>query len=59
MAVNAEAKLADTDLEAADKALEVCPVGAILRKHVGYKVPIGQRLYDHQPIGSEVETARR
>lgn len=59
VAVNAEAKLADTDLEAADKALEVCPVGAILRKHVGYKVPIGQRLYDHQPIGSEVETARR
>ncbi|MFA6109049.1 MAG: 2Fe-2S iron-sulfur cluster-binding protein [Candidatus Latescibacterota bacterium] len=59
VAVNAEARLADTDLEAADQALEVCPVGAILRKHVGYKVPIGQRLYDHQPIGSEVETARR
>jgi [NiFe] hydrogenase diaphorase moiety small subunit len=58
VAVNAEANLADTDVAATDKAVELCPVGAILPKRVGYKVPIGQRLYDHQPIGSDVEAAK-
>jgi [NiFe] hydrogenase diaphorase moiety small subunit len=53
IAVNAAARLADTDVDAADKAVALCPVGAILRKRVGYAVPIGQRLYDHQPIGSQ------
>jgi [NiFe] hydrogenase diaphorase moiety small subunit len=55
IAVNAEADLADTDLKAADQALEACPVGAILKKRVGFKVPIGRRLYDQEPIGSEIE----
>ena len=55
VAVDARERLGDTDLEATDQALDLCPVGAILRKRVGYKVPIGQRLYDHQPIGSEVQ----
>lgn len=55
VAVNAEANLADTDVSATDKAIEVCPVGAILRKRVGYMVPIGQRLYDHRPIGADIE----
>ncbi len=58
VAVNAEARLADTNLDAADKATEVCPVGAILHKRVGYAVPIGKRLYDEKPIGSEIETAQ-
>jgi len=58
VAVNAEANLADTDVAPTDKAVELCPVGAILPKRVGYKVPIGQRLYDHQPIGSDVEAAK-
>jgi len=57
--VNAEARLADTNLEGADRAVEICPVGAILRKGVGYKVPIGQRLYDIQPIGSDIEFKRQ
>lgn len=52
IAVNAEARLADTDAAAADRAVALCPVGAILRKRVGYAIPIGQRLYDHEPIGS-------
>jgi len=30
-------------------------VGAILRKRVGFKIPVGERLYDHQPIGSDIE----
>ena len=41
--------------EMAMKAMEQCPVGCILRKEVGYKVPIGQRKFDSKPIGSEIE----
>lgn len=59
IAVNAEANLAGTDMDAADKAADVCPVGAILRKRVGYAVPVGQRKYDHEPIGSDVEARRK
>lgn len=43
-------KLGDSDFSATDKAAQVCPVGAILRKHTGYDQPIGERLYDRQPI---------
>jgi len=56
VAVNAEARLEDTDISLTDKAVDVCPVGALLKKRVGYKVPVGQRLYDHKPIGSEIES---
>jgi len=55
IAVNAKAKLVDTDLDITDKAVNVCPVGAILRKRVGYKIPVGERIYDHEPIGSDIE----
>ncbi len=55
VAINAEAKLSDTNLEVRDAAVEACPVGAILKKRVGYAVPVGQRMYDHEPIGSDVE----
>ena len=55
IAVNARARLVDTDLDVTDKAVEVCPVGAILRKHVGYATPVGERKYDHAPIGSDIE----
>ena len=41
--------------EMAEKAMELCPVGAILKKEVGYAVPIGMRKYDAKPIGSEYE----
>jgi [NiFe] hydrogenase diaphorase moiety small subunit len=54
--VNAD-QLAGTDLEATDKAVQVCPVGAILKKRVGFAVPIGQRLYDENPVGSNIEKA--
>lgn len=39
----------------AQEAMELCPVGAILRKEQGYLVPIGERKYDHAPIGSDIE----
>jgi len=56
--INAEAKLKDTNLDVTDKAVAICPVGAILKKRQGYAVPVGQRLYDHQPIGSDIEAQR-
>ena len=43
-------KLGDSELSATDKAVTVCPVGAILPKHQGYEKPIGERLYDNKPI---------
>lgn len=55
--INIDTKLSkDMTDEQAQKATEVCPVGAILRKEQGFKVPIGQRKYDRKPIGSEIET---
>ena len=46
------AKMTD---EEAQKAMDLCPVGAILKKEVGFQVPIGQRKYDSEPIGSDIE----
>mgnify|MGYP001820756490 CR=1 FL=1 len=54
IAVNAEADLSDTRVDVTDRALDACPVGALRRKRVGYKIPVGQRSYDHEPIGSDV-----
>lgn len=52
--VNAESRrLADTDIAVTDKAMEVCPVGVILRKGVGFGIPIGQRRYDSKPISAQ------
>lgn len=48
--VNARSgRLGDTDFAGADKAAQVCPVGSILRKRVGFAVPIGQRPFDPAP----------
>ena len=41
--------------ELAQKAMDICPVGSILRKERGFIVPIGERKYDHNPIGSDIE----
>jgi [NiFe] hydrogenase diaphorase moiety small subunit len=53
--INADAKLKDTNLDVTDKAVDSCPVGAILKKRVGFEVPVGERKYDHKPIGSDIE----
>jgi len=58
IAVNSEKDLADTDAATTDKAMDVCPVGALFRKRVGYATPVGQRKYDHKPIGSEIEAGK-
>jgi [NiFe] hydrogenase diaphorase moiety small subunit len=39
----------------AKKAMDLCPVGSIIKKEVGFVIPIGKRKYDHDPIGSEIE----
>ncbi len=41
--------------EEAQEAMDICPVGAILKKEQGYIVPIGERKYDKLPIGSDIE----
>ena len=51
LVVNSESgRLADTDFAVTDRAAEVCPVGVILKKRVGFAVPIGSREYDARPI---------
>jgi [NiFe] hydrogenase diaphorase moiety small subunit len=39
----------------ANKSMDVCPVGSILVKEKGFVVPLGERKYDINPIGSEIE----
>ena len=40
--------------EEAQEAMEICPVGAILKKEQGFIVPIGSRKFDKTPIGSNI-----
>jgi len=54
--VNGEA-LAATSLALTDQVTAACPVGALMRKRVGYVVPVGQRKFDRKPIGIEVTQA--
>ncbi|MFW6159255.1 MAG: 2Fe-2S iron-sulfur cluster-binding protein [Planctomycetota bacterium] len=58
IAVNAEARLRDTDADVTDEAIEVCPVGALMKKGTGCAVPVGRRTYDRAPIGSDIEQRR-
>lgn len=53
----ASGRLADTSFALDDKAAQVCPVGVILKKQVGFAVPIGERKYDQQPISAQLEAA--
>ncbi len=41
--------------EKAQEAMDICPVGAILKKERGFIDPIGTRKYDNKPIGSDIE----
>ncbi len=49
----ASGRLADTDISLTDKAMQVCPVGVILPKRIGFAVPIGERRYDQRPISAQ------
>ena len=57
VAVNAESNLAETQAEGQDQSVAACPTGSLLVKQVGYAVPVGQRKFDHQPIGAEIESS--
>ena len=46
--------LRDSTASATDKAVEVCPVGVILRKRVGFATPLGARRFDERPISEQV-----
>jgi [NiFe] hydrogenase diaphorase moiety small subunit len=56
--LNAASGAGATNLAVTDKAAEACPVGCIIKKRVGFAVPIGRRLYDTKPIGSAIESGR-
>ena len=45
--------LRDSEVAVTDKAAQVCPVGVILRKRVGFAVPVGQRRFDERPISAQ------
>lgn len=51
--VDAVTGLGATKAAAADRAFDLCPVGALLRKRVGFSTPVGQRAYDTKPIGAQ------
>lgn len=54
IAIDRELAKAMTEEQAA-KAMDMCPVGSILRKEVGFAVPIGKRRFDGKPIGSDIQ----
>jgi [NiFe] hydrogenase diaphorase moiety small subunit len=56
--VNAKSgRLADTDVTLQDKAVQVCPVGVMLRKDKGFNVPIGRRVFDLKPVSAYVDAS--
>ncbi|MBD3362311.1 2Fe-2S iron-sulfur cluster binding domain-containing protein [Candidatus Dojkabacteria bacterium] len=46
------AQMTDEDIQ---RAMDICPVGTIIKKEKGFKIPIGKRKYDKKPIGDNVE----
>jgi [NiFe] hydrogenase diaphorase moiety small subunit len=56
LTINIDPSLAATITdELAERAARICPVGALLKKEVGFVQPIGTRTYDREPIGTTVE----
>lgn len=53
----ASGRLGDTDVAITDRAVQVCPVGAILRKGRGFAVPIGERVFDGKAISAAADTS--
>jgi [NiFe] hydrogenase diaphorase moiety small subunit len=56
IAADASDGVENTPVTADDKAMQVCPVGSLMLKRQGYKIPVGERKYDHEPIGTDIET---
>lgn len=54
--VNSESgRLGDTGFSLQDRAASVCPVGVILKKRVGFAIPIGERQFDAQSISIHLQ----
>jgi [NiFe] hydrogenase diaphorase moiety small subunit len=53
VAINPGARLRDSDADVTDRALDACPVGALLRKGEGFAVPLGERRFDRHALGEE------
>ena len=47
--------LGSTDAAADDRAVTACPTGALVVKNDAYRTPIGERRFERDPIGSEIE----
>jgi [NiFe] hydrogenase diaphorase moiety small subunit len=45
--------LRDSAIAVTDQAAQVCPVGVILSKRVGFATPVGQRRFDQRPISAQ------
>lgn len=56
--VGPNGELGATQMAAIDKAARVCPVACIVIKRDSYKIPTGQRRFDAQPIGADIEARR-
>ena len=57
--INIDTKLSvNMNDEVAQEAMDVCPVGAIIKKEIGFSVPIGERTYDKNPIGHELDAIK-
>ena len=51
IAADSDGPLERTRLAADDAAVTACPTGALVKKRVGFAVPVGRRTYDAAPIG--------
>ena len=48
-------QLHDSDVAVTDRAVHICPVGALMPKRQGFVIPIGQRPYDAADIAQRQE----
>lgn len=56
LGITLDPKLAkEMSAELAEKAINICPVGALLPRNMAYQVPVGERKFDKDPIGIEKE----
>lgn len=53
LAPNPGTRLKDASVDVTDRALDACPVGALLRKRVGFAVPLGERRFDRRGPADE------
>jgi [NiFe] hydrogenase diaphorase moiety small subunit len=50
---SASGLLADSTMALSDRAASVCPVGVILPKRRGFRVPIGERRFDARSVAEQ------